>query len=172
MRISHASASRSKQLIGSRIDAVPEARQEGDTTIIPIVEEILFVERQLVLKEEVRIRRVRTTDHHKETVKLRYQEAVVTRHLGDMGKADTGSVSASEQTNPKGSDAIEEEASKRRNDMAYETIVAVFDTRAHAEAAVKALRAGGFADADISIFDGDRLKSGKKAVAPEETGLW
>jgi hypothetical protein len=33
--------------------------------------------------------------------------------------------------------------------MAYETIVAVFDTRAHAEAAVKALKAGGFANADI-----------------------
>ena len=56
--------------------------------------------------------------------------------------------------------------------MAYETIVAVFDTRDHADAAVKALRAGGFANADISIFDGDRLRSGKKAVAPEETGLW
>src|SRR5215831_6565120 len=42
--------------IGSRIDAMPEVRQEGDTTIIPVVEEILFVERRLVLKEEVRIR--------------------------------------------------------------------------------------------------------------------
>jgi uncharacterized protein (TIGR02271 family) len=57
--------------------------------------------------------------------------------------------------------------------MAYETIVAVFDTRAHAEAAVKALKAGGFANADISIFDEDRLASGKKAVAAgEEGGLW
>jgi uncharacterized protein (TIGR02271 family) len=55
--------------------------------------------------------------------------------------------------------------------MAYETIVAVFDTRAHAEAAVKALKAGGFAGADISMFDQDRLKTGKKAIA-EEAGLW
>src|SRR6516165_5917731 len=54
--------------MGVRIDAMPEPRQEGDTTIIPVVEEVLFVERQLVLKEEVRIRRVHTTDHHKETV--------------------------------------------------------------------------------------------------------
>ena len=80
--------------VGLRIDAVPEPRQEGDTTIIPIVEEVLFVERQLVLKEEVRIRRIHTTDHHKETVMLRYQEAVVTRHPSDTGKADTESVSA------------------------------------------------------------------------------
>ena len=85
---------------------MPEVRQEGDTTIIPIVEEILVVERRLVLKEEVHIRRVRTTEHHKEAVMLRYQEAVVTRHpsdtsdAGDTGKTDTGSVSASGQTNP------------------------------------------------------------------------
>jgi len=87
--------------IGSRIDAMPAVRQEGDTTIIPIVEETLTVERRLVLKEEVRVRRVRETEHHKETVKLRYQEAVVTRHPGNTGNTDTGSVSTSGQTNPK-----------------------------------------------------------------------
>lgn len=87
--------------IGSRIDAMPAVRQEGDTTIIPIVEETLAVERRLVLKEEVRVRRVRETEHHKETVKLRYQEAVVTRHPGNTGNTDNGSVSTSGQTNPK-----------------------------------------------------------------------
>jgi len=86
--------------MGLRIDAMPETRQEGDTTIIPIVEEILVVERRLVLKEEVRIRRVHTTESHKEWVMLRYQEAVVTRHPSDVAKTDTGSVSASGQTNP------------------------------------------------------------------------
>jgi uncharacterized protein (TIGR02271 family) len=54
--------------------------------------------------------------------------------------------------------------------MAYETIVAAFDTAPHAKAAVKALKAGGFADADISMFDEDRLASSKKAV--KEAGLW
>jgi len=58
--------------------------------------------------------------------------------------------------------------------MAYETVVAVYDTRAHAEAAVKALKAGGFADADISIFDDARLKAGKAALSAgvQEAGLW
>jgi len=58
--------------------------------------------------------------------------------------------------------------------MAYETIVAVFDTAAHAEAAVKALKAGGFANADISIFDENRLASSKNAIAADvrEAGLW
>jgi len=54
--------------------------------------------------------------------------------------------------------------------MAYETIVAVYDTAAHAEAAVKALKAGGFANADISVFNKDRLANGKKAA--EQAGLW
>jgi uncharacterized protein (TIGR02271 family) len=58
--------------------------------------------------------------------------------------------------------------------MAYETIVAVFDSAEHAEAAVKALKAGGFADADISTFDQERLASGRKALAAgvKEAGLW
>jgi uncharacterized protein (TIGR02271 family) len=86
--------------IGLQIDAMPKTRQEGDTTIIPIVEESLVVQRRLVLKEEVRIRRVRTTEAHKETVMLRYQEAVVTRHPSDTGNTDAGSVLTSGQKNP------------------------------------------------------------------------
>jgi uncharacterized protein (TIGR02271 family) len=74
--------------INLRIDAKPEVRQEGDTTIIPVVEEQLVVERQLILKEEIRIRRVRSTERHQETVKLRYQEAVVTRQEAEPGKAN------------------------------------------------------------------------------------
>ena len=58
---------------------MPTISQEGDTTIIPVVEEIVVVERRLVLKEEVRIRRVSTKDQHQETVVLREQEAVITR---------------------------------------------------------------------------------------------
>ena len=65
--------------IGRSIDAVPAERQEGDTTIIPVVEEVMVVHRQLVLKEEIRMRRVRVTEHHRETVSLREQEATVER---------------------------------------------------------------------------------------------
>src|SRR6266481_2072168 len=48
--------------IGRTIEVVPSISQEGDTTIIPVVEEIVAVERRLVLKEEVRIRRVTTKE--------------------------------------------------------------------------------------------------------------
>jgi len=65
--------------IGRVVDAVPDVRQEGDVTILPVMEEIVVVERRLILKEEVHIRRVRTTERHVETVTLREQEAAVTR---------------------------------------------------------------------------------------------
>lgn len=65
--------------IGKRIEEAPAIREEGDTTIIPIVEEILVVERQLVLKEEIRIRRARSNENYRERVMLRRQEAIITR---------------------------------------------------------------------------------------------
>ena len=65
--------------IGRVVEAVPAIRQEGEVTIIPVVEEVLVVERRLVLKEEVHLRRVRTTERHVQTVTLREQQAAVTR---------------------------------------------------------------------------------------------
>jgi stress response protein YsnF len=58
---------------------MPSVRQEGDVTIVPVVEEILKVERCLVLKEEVHIRRIKTTERHQEQVTLRRQEGTVSR---------------------------------------------------------------------------------------------
>ena len=49
--------------------------------------------------------------------------------------------------------------------MSYQTIVAAFDTAAHAQAAVEALKAGGFHADDISVFD-------KNWVGLREPGLW
>jgi len=65
--------------IGRQIDAMPAVRNEGDTVVIPIVEEVLVIERRLLLKEEVRVRRVRSMERHQESVTLRHHEAVVTR---------------------------------------------------------------------------------------------
>jgi uncharacterized protein (TIGR02271 family) len=60
------------------IDRIPIGRQV-ETIVIPIVEEVLVIERRLLLKEEVRVRRVRSTERHQESVTLRHHEAVVTR---------------------------------------------------------------------------------------------
>jgi len=58
--------------------------------------------------------------------------------------------------------------------MAYETLVAVYDTPAHADAAVRALKAAGFHESDISVFNGERLKAGKATLSAnvKEPGLW
>ena len=61
--------------IDRTVEAMPPIRQEGDITIIPVVEEVVIVERRLVLKEEVRVRRVSKKEQHQETVVLRQQEA-------------------------------------------------------------------------------------------------
>ena len=65
--------------VGRTVETVPPVREEGDTTIFPVVEEVVVVERRLVLKEEIRIRRLRSTERHQETVTLRTQDAVITR---------------------------------------------------------------------------------------------
>ena len=65
--------------VGEPVDRSPEIRQEGDTLIVPVVEEVLKIERQLILKEEIRIRGVGVsrTDHQR--VNVRAQEVVVTQ---------------------------------------------------------------------------------------------
>ena len=65
--------------LGLYVDVVPAVREEVDLTIMPVVEEVIVVERKLLLREEVHIRRIRTTEQHIETVKLREQEVVITR---------------------------------------------------------------------------------------------
>jgi stress response protein YsnF len=65
--------------IDKPIDHMPAVREEGDCLIFPVVEEVLKIERVLVLKEEVRIRRVKGTERYQERVTLRKQEAVVNR---------------------------------------------------------------------------------------------
>src|SRR3984957_12288031 len=65
--------------IDKPIDRMPSVREEGDCLIFPVVEEVLKIERVLVLKEEVRIRRVKGTERYPERVSLRKQEAVLNR---------------------------------------------------------------------------------------------
>jgi stress response protein YsnF len=69
--------------IGRTVEVAPPIRHEEDITIIPVVEEVVVVERRLVLKEEIRVWRVSTKVRHQETVVLRQQEAVVTRERPD-----------------------------------------------------------------------------------------
>ena len=61
------------------VEAAPEIRTEGDLTIVPVLEEVLVVEKRLVLKEELHIRRRATTETVEVPITLRKQRAVVER---------------------------------------------------------------------------------------------
>ena len=63
--------------VGQFVDVIPEPREEGDTLIIPILEEVLVVETRLVVKEEIRITRRRSEDTQQLRATLRTEEAIV-----------------------------------------------------------------------------------------------
>ncbi|RZA30855.1 MAG: DUF2382 domain-containing protein [Proteobacteria bacterium] len=60
----------------------PVARWEDDgTLVVPVVEEVLIIERRLVLREEVRLKLVATDELFEQLVTLRRQHADVERLL-------------------------------------------------------------------------------------------
>ena len=61
------------------VEAPVPVRQEGETTIITLLEEVVVVEKRLRATEEVRITRRRTTRQAAQHVTLRREEAVVER---------------------------------------------------------------------------------------------
>ena len=63
--------------INQPVDEAPQPRQEGDFWIIPILEEVVVVEKKLFLKEEVRIRRTSHEVHSPQAVTLRSEEVVI-----------------------------------------------------------------------------------------------
>ena len=68
--------------LGRRLEpgeAMPQSRIEGQELVVPIVEEMLVVEKRLVVTEELRIRIMQTEEKVEQTVPLRRQRAVVER---------------------------------------------------------------------------------------------
>lgn len=63
--------------IGREVDRAPEIRTEGDVTIVPVLEEVLVVEKRLVLKEELHIRRRVTTGSIEIPISVKKQRAVI-----------------------------------------------------------------------------------------------
>jgi stress response protein YsnF len=64
---------------GQEVTEVPQTRQEGDVIIVPVVAEILVVEKRLVLKEEIHLRLVETETAVEERAVRRVQHATVER---------------------------------------------------------------------------------------------
>ena len=77
--------------IDRQVDVVPQVRVENDVIIIPVVEEVVVVEKRLFLVEELHVRRRRTTEHVEQAVTLRRTRAEVEQVGGDVaGRPTTG----------------------------------------------------------------------------------
>lgn len=77
--------------VGKTVSEMPQMRRDGETIIVPIVDEVLVTERRLVLREELHIRREEKTEKHQERVKLRKQEARITRLAAGEAGTESGS---------------------------------------------------------------------------------
>lgn len=69
--------------VNREIDTAPQPRYERDALVIPVVEEVLVTRKQLVLKEEIYIRRRGIETMHQERATLRSEEIEVERQGQD-----------------------------------------------------------------------------------------
>ncbi len=65
--------------IDRMVEQPPQIRQDGDMLIVPVVEEVIVVEKRFLLKEELHIRTIRSTQSVEEPVTLRTLRADVER---------------------------------------------------------------------------------------------
>jgi len=65
--------------VNQEVDAIPEPRTEGNVLIIPVVEEVVYVRKALVVTEEVRITKETTVEEWDKPVTLRREVPVVER---------------------------------------------------------------------------------------------
>jgi uncharacterized protein (TIGR02271 family) len=65
--------------VNRRVDNPVAVRYEGDTMVVPILEEVLVVEKHLILKEEIRITRRKSEFRAPQRVTLRREVAAVER---------------------------------------------------------------------------------------------
>jgi uncharacterized protein (TIGR02271 family) len=66
-------------LVNEMVDAPVPVRYEGDTMIISLLEEVLVVEKRLMVREEVHVIRKQTETHTPQTVTLRSEDVSVER---------------------------------------------------------------------------------------------
>jgi uncharacterized protein (TIGR02271 family) len=65
------------------VEAAPAPRQEGETLVLPVLEEVVVVQRKLLLKEEVRVTKRRTESRQPQTVSVRREEVKIERIEGE-----------------------------------------------------------------------------------------
>jgi stress response protein YsnF len=75
----HATVEVERVPIEREVDEIPPVREENGVTIIPVVREVLVVQKKLILAEEVHLRRLTQIEEHAQPVLLKTQRAVIER---------------------------------------------------------------------------------------------
>jgi stress response protein YsnF len=73
------------------VDRAPDIRTENGVTIIPVMEEVLVLEKRLVLKEELHVRKRISTEEVEYPVQRRRQRAIIERIPADKDDANNSS---------------------------------------------------------------------------------
>lgn len=74
MLLRHTDVSVERVPVNRVVTEAPASREEGDTLIIPMMEEVLVVEKRLMLKEELHIRKTTGEKQVHEMVRLRSED--------------------------------------------------------------------------------------------------
>jgi uncharacterized protein (TIGR02271 family) len=84
--LSHEEVDVVKVPVNKYVEVAPSIRNEGNVTIIPVIREVLVMEKRLLLVEEVRITKhvIEKTEEH--TVPLRKEEVEVERYTRNPAK--------------------------------------------------------------------------------------
>jgi uncharacterized protein (TIGR02271 family) len=73
--------------VGRQVEAPPPAREVDGTLIIPVLEEVLVIEKRLVLVEELHVRKRRVEERRPQSFTLRKEEVVAERLDAPDGRA-------------------------------------------------------------------------------------
>lgn len=72
--------------INRPVDGPVSVREEGDTLIIPLLEEVVVTEKRLMLREELHIRKHRVPEQKRKQVSVRTEDVVIERAGPEVSK--------------------------------------------------------------------------------------
>ncbi len=124
----------------------PGIRYEGDTMIVPVLEEVLVVEKRLMLKEELLIHREKTEFRAPQHVVLRREQVAIDRIPGE--RVATASL---QSPGVPGHDRQSAKLTPQEEVTMNTALVGVFENREQADDARGELLAAGFAGSDVTV---------------------
>jgi uncharacterized protein (TIGR02271 family) len=127
--------------VGREVDAPPPIRQEGDTIVIPVLEERVVLVRRLVLTEEIHFRLQTQEEPVSLPVTRRRQTFAVERSAVEPDQHD-----------------IEERISEEPPIM-QRTLIAMFDSRTEADRAADALRGLNVSASNVQVHDSSAMQA-------------